>query len=398
VGIRAEEKSVGVYVHIPFCINKCPYCDFASTAATRLPEDRYVDCLVRELSSRVEKESFSAGKTPLESIYIGGGTPTLFSPDSIKRIIENIKERFSPVKGCEVTIEANPDTVDLERLKGFIDAGANRISIGLQALNDKDLKALGRTHCAGKAEESFHLSRQAGFKNIGVDLIFGVPGQQAQDLEASVRKVIAFKPEHISVYGLTIEEGTRFHALYGSGRAGAGAGASSLPAEQDEIRMYEAVVRLLKEAGHIHYEISNFALSGRLSVHNRGYWLGRDYLGLGASAHSYLSYPLWGRRWWNSGDVNGYMARIEKTGDAVDGSEELTRQEAVTEALMTGLRMLDVGIDAGPFKDRFGKYPREEFRNWAELEREGFIKSDGEGLFLTQKGVLLANEVFLRIV
>ncbi|MEK7772837.1 MAG: radical SAM family heme chaperone HemW, partial [Deltaproteobacteria bacterium] len=367
MGIRAEEKPAGVYAHIPFCIRKCPYCDFTSAAAPRPPEDRYVDCLVRELSSRVEKESFDAGKTPLESIYIGGGTPTLFSPDSIKRLIENIRGRFSPATGCEVTIEANPDTVDLERLKGFMLAGANRVSIGIQALNDNDLKALGRTHCADKAEESFHLSRQAGFKNIGVDLIFGVPGQRARDFEASVRKVIALKPEHVSVYGLTIEEGTRFHDVYGSG----GAGVLDLPAEEDEIRMYEAAVRLLKDGGYMHYEISNFALPGRLSVHNRGYWLGRDYIGLGASAHSYLSYPLWGRRWWNTGDVEGYMARMEETGDAVDGLEELTREEAVTEALMTGLRMLDQGIDAESFKDRFGNYPREEFRNWAELEREG---------------------------
>lgn len=380
-------------MHIPFCIRKCPYCDFASTASSRPPEKRYVEGLARELSSTLERESFDAGGAALHSIYIGGGTPTVFSPDSIGRIIEDIMARFSPARGCEVTIEANPDTVDRERLKGFRDAGVNRISIGLQALNDRDLESLGRTHGAKRAEGAVLLSREAGFDNIGADVIFGAPGQDMEGLEATVRGVAALRPEHVSLYGLTIEPGTRFHELYGPDKTSAYP--ATLPAEHDEIRMYEVSARLLKEAGYMHYEISNFALPGRGSVHNRGYWAGRDYLGLGASAHSYLSYPGWGRRWWNVRDAEGYMALVEGRGDAVDGLEELTRAEALTEALLTGLRMLDRGIDPGPFKERFGSYPREEFRNLAVLEREGFVKSDGEGWLLTQKGVMLANEVFL---
>lgn len=383
-------------MHFPFCIRKCHYCDFASTASSRPPEERYVESLSRELSSTLERGAFDAGGAALYSIYIGGGTPTLFSPDSIGRIIENITARFSPAPGCEVTIEANPDTVDRERLRGFRDAGVNRISIGLQALNDRDLKSLGRTHGAHRAEASIRLSREAGFENIGADVIFGAPGQEAQDLEATVRKVAALRPEHVSLYGLTIEPGTRFHEIYGPGRTSTPA--AILPTEHDEIRMYETAGRLLKEAGYIHYEISNFALPGRCSVHNRGYWTGRDYLGLGASAHSYLAHPGWGRRWWNVRDAERYMALVEDRGDAVDGLEELTRAEALTEALLTGLRMLDRGIDPEPFKERFGRYPGDEFRNLAELEREGLVKSDGDGWLLTQRGVLLADEVFLRAV
>lgn len=396
MGIRGEKRPIGVYVHIPFCIRKCPYCDFASTASSRPPEERYVESLLRELSSTLERGSFDARGAILQSIYMGGGTPTLFSPDSIGRVIENIMARFSPAPGCEVTIEANPDTVDRDRLKGFRDAGVNRISIGLQALNDRDLKSLGRTHGAERAEGAVHLSREAGFDNIGADVIFGAPGQEMEDLVATVERVAALRPGHVSLYGLTIEPGTRFYELYGPGKTSTPA--AGLPTEHDEIRMYEIASRLLKDAGYMHYEISNFALPGRGSVHNRGYWAGRDYLGLGASAHSYLSCPGWGRRWWNARDAERYMALIEGRGDAVDGLEELTRAEALAEALLTGLRMLDRGIDPGPFKERFGSYPREEFRNLAELEREGFIKSDGEGWLLTQKGVLLANEVFLRAV
>ncbi len=365
-------------------------------ASSRPPEERYVECLLRELSSTLERGPFDARGAILQSIYMGGGTPTLFSPDSIGRVIENIMARFSPAPGCEVTIEANPDTVDTDRLKGFRDAGVNRISIGLQALNDRDLKSLGRTHGAERAEGAVHLSREAGFDNIGADVIFGAPGQEMADLVATVERVAALRPGHVSLYGLTIEPGTRFHEIYGPGKTSTPA--ASLPTEHDEIRMYEIAARLLKDAGYMHYEISNFALPDRLSVHNRGYWDGRDYLGLGASAHSYLSWPGWGTRWWNSRDAGRYMALIEERGDAVDGLEELTRAEALAEALLTGLRMLDRGIDPGPFKERFGSYPREEFRNLAELEREGFIKSDGEGWLLTQKGVLLANEVFLRAV
>lgn len=377
-------------------MRKCPYCDFASMASSRPPEDRYVECLSRELSSRLERESFDAGGAALQSIYMGGGTPTIFSPDSIGRVIENIMGRFSPATGCEVTIEANPDTVDRERLKGFRDAGANRISIGVQALNDGDLKSLGRTHGAQRAGGAVRLSREAGFDNIGVDIMFGAPGQTIEGLEATVCGVVDLRPEHVSLYGLTIEAGTRFHELYGPGKTSTGA--AGLPTEHDEIRMYETAARLLKEAGYVHYEISNFALPGLFSVHNTGYWAGRDYLGLGASAHSYLSYPGWGRRWWNVRDAQGYMALVEGRGDAVEGTEELARAEALTEALMTGLRMLDRGIDPEPFKRRFGSYPGEEFRNLAGLEREGLVRSDGEGWRLTQKGVLLANEVFLRAV
>jgi putative oxygen-independent coproporphyrinogen III oxidase len=384
--VKAED-TIGIYVHIPFCASKCPYCDFKSRVTSDIPEKEYVESLLKELSSTIEREDVR--RLPLESVYIGGGTPSLFSPASIGRLIESFNKEILPIDGCEVTIEVNPDSADLEKLTGYREAGVNRVSIGVQSLNDKDLLALGRAHSAGEALEAFDAARAAGFENIGVDLIFGVPGQNSRDWRDTISKVVDLGPEHISVYGLTIEEGTPFAKMYGRGRAAS----MPLPGEGEEAEMYSYAIELLVRGGWRHYEISNFGKPGFFSVHNRRYWLGKDYLGLGAAAHSYLSYPGWGRRWWNEPGVAKYLERIKGRGEAKAGCEALGRDEAMEESLLLGLRMLEKGLNGEAFMKRFGKYPKEVFKKYIKLEKDGFLRISGEDILLSPGGVLMADEI-----
>lgn len=397
MGILGKEKigkTVGVYAHIPYCVNKCPYCDFKSVVSKELPEKRYAGCVLTELSSVLRKEGNELASRPLESLYIGGGTPSLFSPQTIDLLVRSIRSSFNPFNDTEITLEVNPDTADPERLMGYAGAGVNRLSIGFQSLIDSELRSLGRTHSADKALRSFAAARSAGIKNIGVDLIYGAPGQSVESFTDSLQKVMDLRPEHISLYSLTLEEGTPFHRSYVKEKNPASV---PLPPEEEELRMYWKAEDLLGGAGYGHYEISNWALPGLRSVHNSRYWTGADYIGLGSSAHSYLSAPGWGRRWWNESGPLEYMRRIDEGGEASTASETLSREEAMTEALLLGLRMLDKGIEGARFKTRFGLYPKEAFREWAALEREGLVASRGEDLLLTPAGVLVSNEVFLRL-
>lgn len=382
---RTEKDSIGVYVHIPYCVSKCPYCDFRSvTGGVR--EGEYAERLLEELSFFVKKEGL--GNRFIESIYIGGGTPSIFSPAEIARLVSCIKKAFAH-ESPEVTLEANPDTVTPEKLSGYIKGGVTRLSIGVQSFDDRVLKNIGRPHSARRAQEALIEARAAGFKNIGADLIFGLPGQTMEVWRDSLERLIDIAPEHVSIYGLTIEEGTPFHGIYGGKRDG-------LPSEGEETGMYGMAVELLAKGGWSHYEISNFSRPGYSSAHNSRYWSGLDYLGLGASSHSYLSSPGWGRRWWNEDSPDKYMKMVREMGEAVLGSEELTKEEAMRESLMLGLRMLFAGVRGEAFKERYGAYPKEVFGNSAGLEKDGLLRASGNDLFLTPDGVLFSNEVFLR--
>ncbi|MEE9613898.1 MAG: radical SAM family heme chaperone HemW [Thermodesulfobacteriota bacterium] len=392
MGIRREEKrlrDIGVYVHIPFCARKCPYCDFNSVESPSPPERKYSECVLRELSQLIEKEGLSGAG--LESVYLGGGTPSLFSAGAVARLISGITGRFTPFEDIEVTLEANPDTVTEEKLAGFRSAGVTRLSLGVQSLNDRELEALGRSHDARAAKEAFDSARRAGFENVGVDLIFGVPGQDQKSWEATLTEVIEMRPEHLSIYGLTLEEGTPMHEARTSGKI-------KLPADDETTEMYRSAIGLLKAAGYDHYEISNFSLPGLSSRHNMRYWQGGDYLGLGAGAHSYLDRPGWGRRWWNERKIERYMARVEETGSPEAGGEELKKEEAAAESMMLGLRT-SVGVNAAAFTDRFG-FPPHRALDFERFEKEGLIRYEGKGknLSLTEKGMLFSNELFLSAV
>lgn len=388
VGLLGEKQEVGVYAHVPFCKRKCPYCDFKSIEAARAPEDRFAGCLLKEL----EKVTLETGlqRPLLSTVYLGGGTPSILSPDTVAGIIGSVKSFFRPAEDLEVTLEVNPDTVDLRKLTAFRKGGVTRLSIGFQALDDRHLVLLGRAHTAEASLKTFADAREAGFTNAGVDLMFAIPGQTIADWEATLKKVSALKPEHISLYGLTIEEGTPFHARYGKGRVG-------LPSEEEEARMYLLAREVLTGAGYSHYEVSNFSLPGFESRHNSRYWKGGDYIGIGPSAHSYMSKPLWGRRWWNVAGPNEYMDRVEKGESPVEAVEELTREDAMLEAVMLGLRMVEEGLKGAPFAERFGLGPDEAFTGWDGLILEGLLDRRGQDLVLTEKGLLFLNEILLRI-
>jgi oxygen-independent coproporphyrinogen-3 oxidase len=391
------DKSIGVYVHIPFCSSKCPYCDFNSVEASPIPEARYVGCLKKELAAILEDGSVDLGARVLKSVYLGGGTPSTLSPSSIKEIICVIKDAFVHVEGIEVTIEANPGSVDRSRMAGFKDAGVNRISIGVQSFDDRVLKTLGRAHTSRSAREAVKDARETGFRNIGVDLIFAVPGQTGESWEATLKEAVALRPAHISLYNLTIERSTPFYGLYKAKRRAGVPGAIAPASQETEVEMYTTAVDLLKAAGYRHYEISNFALPGYSGVHNQGYWLGSDYIGLGSGAHSYLSMPDWGSRFWNEPDVEEYMRSVTASGRAVSGIEALSRAEAATERVMLGLRMLERGIDALELKRRFGETLDSAFKDWKMLESEGFVQTRAGTLLLTSKGVLVSDEIFATL-
>ncbi|MEK6791303.1 MAG: radical SAM family heme chaperone HemW [Deltaproteobacteria bacterium] len=406
--MNTKQNTIGVYAHIPYCASKCLYCDFPSVAGA-VPDGRYVATLLKELDSVPDSVKARAGAT-LSSIYIGGGTPSLMTPDAVKTLVNGIKRRFVSDEKIEVTLEANPDSIDRKKLDGYLEAGVNRLSIGIQSFNDATLRAIGRRHNAAQAANAFEAARAAGFSNIGVDLMFGIPafgeyaGQEMAEWVETLDKALALRPEHLSIYGLTIEDGTPLHGI-----------ALLRPKTDDEqATMYEYAIGRLISTGFAHYEISNLSLPGFESTHNKNYWLGRDYIGLGAGAHSYLSPGLnhgWGRRWWNTPSPDDYLGKIESGASAVAGNESLTRQQAIIEATMLGLRMLDSGINADVFKDRFGQWPLEALDGAAMLEREGllrftacprmYLSVDGHrghgkdsNIALTQKGVLLSNEVF----
>lgn len=380
-----------VYIHVPFCKSKCPYCDFNSIPINTSEqiseiEDAYRDAVVRELKHVSADKDLIFDREPPTSVYFGGGTPSLLSPAFFEAVLSSIEDELGALSKTEITIEANPDSIDMYRLKDYRASGINRISIGIQSLNDRDLLLLQRPHTAKEALSAFEAARRAGFENISIDLIFALPGQSLKDWQKVLKDAASLKAEHLSIYGLTIEEGTPFMVSKERG--------DIRPApEALEIEMYEAAVETLKEAGYSRYEISNFSLPKRESLHNSGYWTGRDYIGLGAGAHSYLGRPGFGRRYWNLTDPAEYM--VSTDAEHVAGEEMLSEVEAMTEALMLGLR-LTKGIDVEAFKERFGSMLMETQGYKKLLEFKLLEEVEGH-LRLTDKGILLSNEVFTAI-
>ncbi len=376
----------GIYVHIPFCRSKCPYCDFNSRVHGELPEARYISALLKEFSSAISGER-GTPPTKASSLYFGGGTPSLLSPSAIGSVVEAIRRHGALAPTAEITVEVNPGTVDNHYLKALYGYGVNRISIGAQSFSDDALKSLERVHGAADAIRAYGDARGAGFKNIGVDLIFAVPGQSVDEWVSSINTVLRLRPEHISIYGLTYEEGTPFNERLRGGEM------EKVP-EDTELSMFKDGAALLASGGYIHYEISNLALPGFWSRHNMNYWMGGGYLGLGAGAHSYFPGlgAGYGVRRSNEPDAGVYMERVEDEGKAVSFSEELTREEAMTEALMLGLRSA-LGVDMADFRERFGTGP-EEALSRDSLFNEGLLYAKDGRLLLTEKGLYLFNEIY----
>jgi oxygen-independent coproporphyrinogen-3 oxidase len=395
-GVAAYDKSTmpppfSLYIHIPYCVSKCPYCDFNSHVVAEIPEVNYTDVLLRELEHYGELEDWR-GRT-VQSIFFGGGTPSTFEPESIGKLLAWVAATFSINLDCEITLEANPGTVDSDKFFGYRDAGVNRISVGVQSFQAKWLKFLGRVHSAEEARNALDIVRRAGFGNFSFDLIYAHPGQTLKELEADLDAALEFQPPHLSAYNLTFEEGTPFHHEHRAGRM------KSL-SEDEEIAMAELIEAKLSAAALSRYEISNYAHRGWHSRHNVNYWRGGDYLGLGAGAHSYHqdnSINAFGRRWSNEKNPGRYMARIENGKLAVVEKEEIDMEKAAGEFMFLGLRMTE-GVSLQKFCARFGKPPVEMYpriRDWMDGD---LLEENQSHLRLTRKGLLLANSIFIEFM
>jgi len=373
-----------LYIHIPYCRQKCPYCAFFSQEHSGGDLDRYAKLLQREMTLAADRATTRPG---LDSLYFGGGTPSLLDPRQIAELIRRADDLFGLSEGAEVTLEANPGTVDLQRLDGFRQAGINRLSLGFQSFDDRMLGALGRIHTAQQAREAFAAARRADFDNIGIDLIHALPGQTAAMWRTELRQALQLAPEHLSIYGLTIEEGTPFATQYDED-------SPQLPDEDLAAEMFEVADEVLGAHGYEHYEIANYARPGFRSRHNSGYWNRDGYLGLGAGAHSFLRGTGYGTRFSNAADLEEYGAELLAGRLPRRDSLSLDRPDAMAEFLFLGLRMAD-GVLFTTFEQEFGAGIREVFGQViAPLIEQGLLTDDGPGLRLTRRGMLLSNQVF----
>jgi oxygen-independent coproporphyrinogen-3 oxidase len=381
----------GVYIHFPYCQKRCPYCDFAVHARQRIPHAAYADAVVRELEARAPLYDGRA----LVSVYFGGGTPGLWEPGCLGRVLAAVRATFPSSGEPEVTVEANPGEVDEARLEGLVRAGVNRLSLGAQSLEARHLVQLGRLHGPKDVERAVLAARAAGIGNLSLDLMIGLPGQRLDELDRDLGGLLALAPEHLSIYMLTVEPRTAFAAL---GRQGL----LALPAPEVQAEMYERVDAAMERAGLGHYEISSWARPGRRAVHNRLYWSGGEWLGLGSSAHSFrFDGAGGGERFSTVRSVDRYLERVGGVvrggldGDPlVEGREALGRDVLAREAMWLGLRMLDEGVERAAYRRRFGVDPVERFAVELErLERAGLVARTEERLVLTRRGVLLADEV-----
>lgn len=358
----------GLYIHLPFCRQKCKYCDFASFARREFLIDDYLDAL--------SKEAARFAGISCDTLYIGGGSPSLLSCAQLEKLVHLIEKNFAPLSSfSESTIEANPESLTKEKISLLHHAGINRFSVGLQSFNDDELKRIGRIHSSADFLRAWESLRAGGVQNINVDLIAGLPGQTLESFWHSLEKLQLLWPEHISVYGLQIEEGTPFFE-------------QGLVCDQLLMRrMLEKTRARLKTAGYHHYEISNFARAGLESKHNLNYWQYGEYLGLGSASASFIN----GERRQNTPDVQAYISRINAQKSVVDFSEKLTGKKREGEKLLVGLRQLD-GVEITPLQQRyFGLALEKHIRN-------GLLVRENKKVKLSEEGIYLANEVFYSFV
>ncbi len=383
-------RALGVYVHFPFCSSRCPYCDFAVVVSPTIPHDAYADAVIEELAARA---AGFAG-LPLVSIYFGGGTPGLWRPDALARVVDQVQSRFSRT-AKEITVEANPGDLDPARLTALRDVGVNRISFGAQAFKDDLLRRIGRRHSAAAIPAAFDAARLAGFDNLCADLMFGLPGQGMDDWHASLAALCALGPEHITAYALTVEANTRFGSLERAGKL-------ARPGDDAVAAMYSLCDEMLTAAGYEHYEISSYARPGRRAVHNSLYWTLDAYLGLGASAASFR--PLATGTGWritNPRSLRTYLAEAGASAEAPPSADIERRSPAQVEdeAIWLGLRMSD-GVDRQAHARRYGQDPLAlpERRAGAETcTAAGWLEVTPNRIRLTRAGLLFADEVAVRL-
>ena len=371
-----------LYLHIPFCVKKCAYCDFLSFPSGQELQRRYAKRLMEDIDCMGKKY----GDIPVDTIFIGGGTPSVPESRLIVDLMEHVNHAFQISDGAEISMEANPGTVTREKLKEYRRAGINRISFGLQSANDRELKLLGRIHTWAEFLESFALARECGFTNLNIDLMSALPGQTCESWKDTMKRVTDLEPEHISAYSLIIEEGTPFGEKYGSEE-----GRKLLPDEDSEREMYHETKRFLRECGYERYEISNYAKPGRECRHNIGYWTGVPYLGLGLGASSYMN----GSRFAVSSDMQQYLG--EKPGTFTD-LEKLTKKDMEEEFFYVGLRMVS-GVSLTEFKKRFGVSAQEVYPGLMEtFVAEKAAEFQGDRFVLTDYGLDVSNYIMAQFL
>ncbi|RGT73609.1 radical SAM family heme chaperone HemW [Mediterraneibacter massiliensis] len=387
-------KELELYLHIPFCVRKCVYCDFLSAPADEETMRRYVDALICE----IESQSIFAQQYIVTTIFMGGGTPSILAAEETARIFRALHQIFTFAEKPEITIEVNPGTVSAEKLRQWKASGINRLSIGLQSTDDRELEFLGRIHTFEEFADTFHMARSCGFENINVDLISAIPGQDIESWERTLKKTAEAKPEHISAYSLILEEGTPFYTWYINGeRPQEKQDMPALPGEDADREMYKRTEHILKVYGYERYEISNYAKKGYACRHNLGYWERKEYLGLGLGAASLIGE----RRFSNTSSLDEYL-QIFETGQpsasARVGTEILSIEDQMEEFMFLGLRKMK-GISYAEFFDRFG---REAYSVYGEqiqkLKEEGLLKEQEGFLTLTDFGIDISNYVFEKFL
>ena len=378
-------KELGIYIHIPFCVRKCYYCDFISYSNKADLVEKYIESVEKEIQNW--KKSINKEKCKITTIYIGGGTPSYIEAKHIKKILENLKEFIKPE--IEITIEVNPGTVTKEKLEEYKKSGINRLSIGLQETHNELLKQIGRIHTYEQFEETYNLAKKVGFENINIDLMIGLPNQTIENISESLEKILKLQTNHISVYSLIIEEDTTLEKQIQTGKL-------KLPDEEKEREMYWYVKNKLEINGYNQYEISNFAKKGNESKHNTNCWEQKEYRGFGIAAHSYID----GMRFSNSTDLEEYIKNTEqnKINNNIRIHEVQEKEDMQNEYMLLGLRKTE-GVSISKFKNKYGENPiflyQEELQ---ELVENKLINIDGDKIKLTNKGLDLANQVWEKFI
>ena len=370
------KTKIGLYVHIPFCVKKCNYCDFCSfSELDQNTREKYIDKLCLEI------DSYKAKNLEIDTIFFGGGTPTTLTSEEFGHIVDHIKRSFIIDDNVEFTVEANPGTTNKEKMEKFIECGVNRFSIGLQSIHEKELKKLGRIHGFDDFVRTFNDLRNLGINNINVDLMYGIPYQTLESFEKTLDTVLNFNPEHLSVYGLILEEGTPFYFERNS---------LSVPSVDIECDMYFLTAKKLAENGYVHYEISNYSKPSRESIHNMKYWTCNEYIGVGVSAHSCFE----GKRYANTSDITEYI----KSPVHVDSSKKLDVDSLKYEYAMLALR-LKKGFSLEEYNTIFSEnfiYGREELIN--KLVSFGYMEFNDDNISLTEKGFYVSNSILTELL
>ena len=375
-------KRTACYIHIPFCDHKCIYCDFYSIITSDNIKP-FLKSIKKEITFFGEKYSQDR---ELISIYFGGGTPSLMNPEYISEIIETVKKKFQIAESAEITLETNPGTVSLEKLKIFRDVGINRISIGIQSFDDNELKFLTRIHNSETAIKTVNDTSRAGFENISLDLIFNLPDQTKEKWKKNLKQAIELPINHISAYSLILERGTILNKMVLDGKV-------KIQDEDYDAELYETTIDFLTKNGFNQYEVSNFAKPGYECIHNNAYWHYLDYFGFGTSAHSFID----SKRWWNLSSLKMYIENVERFSNAITGSEAISPEKALNEFIMLELR--SSGLNIEKFENKFGNsWLKEKYPYFQLLQKKDFVKISNGSIKLTSKGYAICDEILKELL